>query len=74
MKGIISEWQGNRGIILADPDQLDSAGKPFGDSWFFVRKYKPHPDEVPVEPNEEVAFLWGHEKEKMIAFNVLRLR
>ena len=76
MKGTISEWQGNRGIIVADPDQLDSASKPFGDRWFFVRKYniEPHPDEVPLEPNEEVAFLWGHEKEKMIAFDVLRLR
>ena len=76
IKGTIRDWQGDRGIIVADPDQLDSEGKTFGDSWFFVRKYnmEPDPDEAPVVPSEEVAFLWGHEKEKMIAFDVLRLR
>jgi hypothetical protein len=76
VKGTIKDWQGNRGIIVADPDQTDVAGRPFGNAWFFVRKYNmdPHPDEVPVEVGEEVAFLWGHEKDRMIAFDVLRLR
>jgi hypothetical protein len=76
IKGTIRDWQGNRGIVVADPDQFDSAGKPFGNCWFFVRKYNmdPHPDDIPVVLNEEVAFLWGHEEEKMIAFDVLRLR
>lgn len=75
VKGKIRDWQGNRGIILADGDQRDAAGKPFGDSWFFVRKYNmaPHPHEVEI--GEEVAFLWCHEKEgRMLATDVLRLR
>jgi TIR domain len=76
IKGKIEDWQGNRGTIVADPDQLDAGGRPFGDSWFFVRKYNmdPDPDGIPVVLKEEVAFLWGHENEKMIAFDVLRLR
>lgn len=73
IKGKVEDWQGSRGVIVADPDAV---GGPFGDSWFHVRKYnlEPDADDIPVEIGEEVAFLWGHENDKMIAFDVLRLQ
>ena len=76
IKGKLIDWQGNRGIIIADSDEKDISGKPFGDAWFFVRKYnmEPHPDDVRVVEGEEVAFLWCHEKDKMLATDVVRLR
>jgi hypothetical protein len=74
-RGRIKDWRGNRGIIVANSDETDASHRPFGDSWFLVRGYNmsPNPHEVPIEVNEEVAFLWGHERSRMIAFDVLRL-
>ena len=61
---------------MADADQRDSYGTGFGDAWFFVQNYDldPHPDECPMKVGEEVAFLWHHHKNRMLATDVLRLR
>ena len=47
-----------------------------GESWFFVRTYElePHGADVKVEIGEEVAFRWGQEKDRRIAFDAVRLR
>ena len=74
--GKVLEWQGNRGIIVADGTEKDSAGRLVGDARLLVRKYnmEPHPDDCPIEMGEEVAFLWCHEKNRMLATDVVRLR
>ena len=65
--GKIVDWQGSRGIITS-PE--------YGDSWFFVRTYELEPPgfDIEVEIGEEVAFRWGQEKDRRIAFDAVRLR
>ena len=76
VRGVIDDWQGNRGTIIADKTETDAAGKPYGEAWFFVQEHNmaPHPEEIAVEVGEEVAFLWHHDKNRMVATHVERLR
>jgi len=66
--GKVIEWQGNRGIILADPVEE------FADSWFSFRRYNVEP--FPEDPSDDltgecVAFFWSYEKAKRLATDVL---